>query len=171
MPTRNWGFSGIGGQAGRDKVWASTVESEENEMMKRKALFAAIVTCTLGAIPVIASADVIVVQEAPPPLRHEVVPTPRHGYVWAPGYWDYRHGHYAWVNGHWERERHGMYWHPSRWEQRDGHYVFEKGRWDKERFAEQRHEHEHEGFANRHDRDGDGVPNSVDRAPDNPHRQ
>ena len=94
------------------------------------------------------------------------MPEARHGYVWAPGYWDYRHGHYAWVNGHWERERHGMYWHPSRWEQRDGRYVFEKGRWDKERFAENHGEHGAHG-----DRDHDGVPNNRDREPDNPHRQ
>jgi YXWGXW repeat-containing protein len=147
-------------------------------MMKRKALFAAIFASTLGALPLAASADkVIVVQEAPPPLRHEVVPEARHGYVWAPGYWDYRHGHYAWVNGHWERERHGMYWHPNRWEQRDGQWVFERGRWDKERFAENRHDRDHDrdhdGVPNSrdHDRDGDGVPNRVDRAPDNPHRQ
>jgi hypothetical protein len=143
-------------------------------MLKRKALFAAIVASTLGAFPLAASADkVIVVEEAPPPLKHEVVPAPRHGYVWAPGYWDWRHGHYTWVNGHWEKERHGMYWHPNRWEQRNGRWEFEHGGWHNERFAENHHDRDHDGIPDRHDhdRDGDGVPNHLDRAPDNPHRQ
>jgi len=131
-------------------------------MWKRKVLFAAMVASTLSAFPLVASAERVVIETAPPPAREEVVPAPRHGYVWAPGYWEWRHGHHVWVKGHWERERHGMYWHPSRWVQRDGKYEFEKGRWDRERFAEN---------ATPRDRDGDGVPNRLDRAPDNPYRR
>ena len=104
-------------------------------MWKREMLFAALVASTLGALPIAASARAIIVDEAPPPPRHEVVPEPRHGYVWAPGYWDYRHGHYVWVRGHFEREHHGMYWHPHRWVQREGRWEFERGHWDRERFA------------------------------------
>ena len=129
-------------------------------MLKRKALAAALLVSALGAIPFAASADkVIVVDRAPPAAREEVVPAPRHGYVWAPGYWDYRHGHHVWVKGHWEKERHGMYWHPNRWEERDGKYVFQRGGWHNERYA-----------ANG-DRDHDGVRNKDDRAPNNPNRQ
>src|SRR5512140_896305 len=102
-------------------------------MWKRKVLFAAIVASTLGAFPLAASADrVIVVDEAPPPLRHEVVPAPRHGHVWVPGYWDWRHGRYVWVRGHLEREHRGMYWHPHRWVQHEGRWEFERGHWDRE---------------------------------------
>ena len=130
--------------------------------MQKRKLLAALVVSSIGVIPVAASAAAIIVTEAPPAPRHEVVPAARHGYVWAPGYWDHRHGHYVWVEGHWVKEKHGMYWHPNRWEQRDGHWVMEGGRWDRERYVENRHNG---------DRDGDGVPNRVDRAPDNPYRQ
>jgi hypothetical protein len=142
-------------------------------MLKRKALAAALFASALGAIPFAASADrVIVVEQAPPAPRHEVVPAPRRGHVWAPGYWDYRGGRHVWVKGHWERERHGMYWHPSRWEQRDGRYVFQRGGWNKERFAANG-DRDRDGVPNRvdRDRDGDGVPNRLDRAPNNPNRQ
>ena len=144
-------------------------------MWKRKALAAALVVSALGAFPLAASADrVIVINDAPPPPRHEVIPAPRHGYVWAPGYWQWRNGHHVWVRGHWERERHGMYWHPSRWEQRDGRYVFERGGWKRERYAANgMGDRDRDGVPNRYDRDkdGDGVPNRFDAAPNNPNRR
>jgi hypothetical protein len=128
-------------------------------MLKRKLLLGALVASSLAIIPLRASADVSVfLDTAPPPARHEVIPAPRHGYVWAPGYWGHGHGRYHWVRGHWIRERRGMYWHPDRWENRDGHWVLERGGWRRERF-------ERERVA---DRDRDGVPNRLDRAPDNP---
>lgn len=131
-------------------------------MLKRKMLLGAIIVSTLGAMPLAASAAVdFRVDIAPPAPRYEVVPAPRHGYVWAPGYWNWRHGHYVWVRGHWEREHRGMYWHPDRWEQRDGHWVLERGGWHRERW-------ERERFAGR-DRDHDGVPDRIDPAPRNPY--
>jgi hypothetical protein len=142
-------------------------------MWKRKALAAALTVSALGAFPLAASADkIILVDRAPPPPREEVVPAPRHGYVWAPGYWDWRNHHHVWVKGHWERERRGMHWHPSRWVERDGKYVFERGRWDRQRFAANG-DRDRDGIPNRVDRDkdGDGVANRFDRAPNNPHRQ
>jgi hypothetical protein len=146
-------------------------------MQKRKLLLAALAVSSIGVIPLTASADVgIFVNEAPPPARHEVVPHARHGYVWAPGYWDYRRGHYVWVQGHWEKERNGMYWHPNRWEQRDGKWAMQKGGWNRERYVENNRpmgDKDRNGVPNRadRDRDGDGVPNNRDRAPDNPRRQ
>jgi len=125
------------------------------------------VSSTLGAFAPAESAAVsFSIEAAPPPPREEIVPAPRPGFVWAPGYWDWRHGHHVWVRGHYIRERHGMYWHPDRWVERDGRYVLERGRWDRERFADDRL-----AWQNRHDRDGDGVPNRYDRAPNNPYRQ
>ena len=142
-------------------------------MQKRKLLLAALAVSSIGVVPLTASAA-IYVTEAPPAPRHEVVPAARHGYVWAPGYWDYRHGHYAWVAGHWEREHNGMYWHPNHWVQHENKWTMEKGGWNRERYVENRMgDRDHDGVPNRvdRDRDGDGVPNNRDRAPDNPHRQ
>lgn len=138
--------------------------------MKRKLLLAALAVSSIGVIPLTASADVWV-NVAPPAPRHEVVPAERHGYVWAPGYWDRRGHEWVWVRGHWERERHGMYWHPQRWVERDGRWVREGGRWDRERYV--MGDRDRDGVPNRYDRDrdGDGVPNRYDRAPDNPRRQ
>jgi WXXGXW repeat (2 copies) len=142
-------------------------------MKTRKLLLAAIAVTTLaGVAPAFADVD-FWVNSAPPEPRHEVMPAPRHGYVWEPGFYDYRHGHYRWVPGHWERERRGMYYHPSHWVHRDGRWTLERGRWDRERYVENEHrDRDHDGVPNRfdRDRDGDGVPNGLDRAPNNPYR-
>jgi len=50
------------------------------------------------------------------------------------------------------RERHGWRYAEPRWVERNGRWVLERGRWA------------------RGDRDHDGVPNAVDRHPDNPRR-
>ena len=52
------------------------------------------------------------------PVRVEEVPPPRAGYVWAPGFWEWRGGRHVWVGGHWIGERRGYHWVPDRWEQR-----------------------------------------------------
>jgi hypothetical protein len=145
-------------------------------MWKRKLLFASLATASIGLLPLPAGAAVgLYVDIAPPAPRYEVVPAPRAGYVWAPGYWDWRGNHHVWVRGHWERERSGYYWHPNRWEQRDGRWALERGRWDRERYVENRPfgDRDRDGVPNRYDRDrdNDGVPNRLDRAPNNPHRQ
>jgi len=128
----------------------------------RKTILALLLASSATALSLPATAE-IYVNIAPPAPRYEVVPAPRSGYVWVPGYWDWRGNHHVWAKGHWERERHGMYWHPNRWTESNGHYILERGRWDKERFVEN-----HRGYG---DRDHDGVPNRYDRAPDNPYRQ
>ena len=140
----------------------------------RKTILAVLLASSAAAFSLPAAAE-IYVNIAPPAPRYEVVPAPRHGYVWVPGYWDWRGSRYVWTRGHWERERHGYYWHPNRWVEREGRWVLEKGRWDRERFVENRGfgDKDHDGVPNRYDRDrdGDGVPNRVDRAPNNPYRQ
>jgi hypothetical protein len=129
-------------------------------MWKRKLLVGALLAASIGIIPATASADVgIILDIAPPAPRYEVVPAPRPGYVWAPGFWDWRGARHVWVRGHWERERRGYHWNPSRWEQHNGRWVLNRGDWD-------RGEHYARG-----DRDHDGVSNRFDRAPDNPYRQ
>ena len=144
-------------------------------MLKRKLLHAALAACaisSIGLMPLPASADTrVYIDAAPPAVRHEVIPAHRRGYVWQPGYWDWRGHRHVWVKGYWVKERPGMYWHPNRWEQRDGRWVLERGRWDRERYAYG--DRDRDGVPNRvdRDRDGDGVPNRLDRAPDNPRRQ
>src|SRR5258706_316450 len=102
---------------------------------------------------------------APLPIpRVEVVPAPRSGFVWAPGYYAHRNGQYVWMKGHYERERHGQYWHPGHWVEREGRWAFVQPGWHGERFA-----YNGRGYAR--DRDHDGVPDFADRAPDNPYRQ
>ena len=110
---------------------------------------------TLGAfaLPVTSEASALVgvsIRVGPPPLRYEVVPLPRRGYVWVPGYWDWRGHKHFWVGGIWVRERRGYRYQPHRWEQRGDGWYLNRGRWD---------------------RDGDGIRNRDDRHPNNPYRQ
>ena len=119
--------------------------------MIRKIVLAAMVSAALGSITLPASAAIIV-QVAPPPPRTEVVPSPRRGYVWVAGHWGWRNQHHQWVKGTWIRERRGYQYNQPAWVEHDGRWHMESGSW------------------RRGDRDGDGVPNRQDRAPDNPNR-
>jgi len=123
-------------------------------MNLRKSTLAGICAASLGAIcvPLGASAATIYLAIPPPEARHEVVPAPRPGYVWSAGYWNVVGNRHVWQKGHWERERHGYHYTQSTWNEHRG-WQLEQGRW------------------NKGDRDGDGVPNSADRAPDNPNRR
>ncbi|SFU51279.1 YXWGXW repeat-containing protein [Pseudoduganella namucuonensis] len=108
----------------------------------------------------------VVIGNAPPPLRHEVIPRPRPGYVWSPGYWDWRGHRHVWVPGHYLRARPGYVYMQPQWIERDGQWYREGGRWDRqERHAGYRRDSDHDGIPNRYDRDrdGDGIPNRYDR--------
>ena len=158
-------------------------------MMKSKLLFAALAVSSIGLVPVPAAAEVSVYLDvAPPAPRYEVVPAPRAGYVWQPGFWEWRGDRHYWRRGYWVRERPGYYWHPSRWEHRDGRWILERGRWDRQRYAyagrgygdrdrdgipnRYDRDRDNDGVPNRYDRDrdNDGVPNRYDARPDNPYR-
>lgn len=115
----------------------------------KKLILGSLVAATLAAIPAAARTSVdFVVNVGPPPLRYEYVPAPRVGYVWVPGYWDWRYGGYRWVRGHWSRHRAGHFYEPVRWVGYGGRY-YRQGGW--------------------RDADRDGVPNRYDRAPYNPY--
>ena len=121
--------------------------------MIKKILVVAMLAASIGSVAMPAASAVgLYVEIAPPPMRIEAVPAPRHGYIWAPGYWNWHGNGHVWVAGSYMRERHGYRYSEPRWEQRDGRWYQERGRWS------------------RGDRDGDGVPNRYDRAPDNPRR-
>ena len=125
-------------------------------MKFRKLLLAGLCVVSLGslAVPMTAGAAVgVYFNTAPPELRREVVPAARRGYIWVPGHWNARGNRHVWQGGHWERSRAGYSYAQPNWVQRDNRWQFERGRW------------------NRGDRDGDGVRNNRDRAPNNPNRQ
>jgi len=84
------------------------------------------------AAPTIAAAAVFIdIDIAPPPVRIEMVPQPRVGYVWAPGYWEWSGHEHVWVGGRWIGERRGYHWVPDRWEQRGPHWHHEVGHWER----------------------------------------
>ena len=125
-------------------------------MLLKKTLFAALLVSGSAAItllPTMSEARVageISIQIAPPPLPYEVLPTPKRGYVWAPGYWNWHRHRHVWVPGKWVRERRGYAYRPHRWEQRGSNWIHRPGRWD---------------------RDGGGVSDYRDRHPNNPYRR
>lgn len=118
----------------------------------RKLIFGSLIAATLAGISLPAAARTYVdfhVNFAPPVAPVEYVPAPRVGYVWVPGYYDWRYNRYHWVKGHFVRSRPGHYYAPARWEHRHGRYYLVRGGW--------------------RDADRDGVPNRYDRAPRNPY--
>ena len=96
--------------------------------IRKKILVAALALGTI-AVPIVSEARTVVVQVGPPAPRVEAVPAPRRGYIWAPGYWDWRGRRHVWVGGHWERERRGYRWEGHNWRERDGRWEFERGGW------------------------------------------
>jgi hypothetical protein len=127
-------------------------------MKLRKLLVAGMCVASLGgaALPTVANAQVSVyVNSAPPAARYEAVPAARRGYIWVPGYWNARGNRHVWRAGHWERSRAGYSYMQPNWVERDNRWQLDRGRWNR-------------GML---DRDGDGVPNNRDRAPNNPYRQ
>jgi hypothetical protein len=115
---------------------------------------------TIGAVvtplPSIAAVD-IQLNFSPPPVRVEPIPVPRRGYVWSPGYWDWRGNRHVWVEGFWIQERPGYYYRPHQWVERGGHWYLERGRWDTARRGR--------------DSDRDGIPDRRDAHPYDPYRR
>jgi hypothetical protein len=102
-------------------------------MATRKLWLASLCLTVVTAIApaVTLSAVVVDVDVAPPAPQVEVVPGPRAGYAWAPGYWDW-HGHnHVWVRGHWIRERPGYHWVADRWDQAGPHWHHVAGHWER----------------------------------------
>lgn len=67
---------------------------------------------------------------APPPIRVENYGTPRSGFLWVSGRWDWQNGNWAWVDGHWERERANQVWIAGSWQLQGNRWVWVDGRWD-----------------------------------------
>lgn len=150
----------------------------KNRNVLVSALFAAgIMGAVAAPLPSMAAVDVYA-NTGPPPDRHEVVPGPRHGYVWSPGYWDWRGNRHVWMKGRSVRERSGYAYEPHRWVESDGRWNLQRARWNQTRNRDS----DGDGIPNRRDptphggnrpgdRDGDGVPNRYDARPNNPDRR
>ncbi|KAF1019369.1 MAG: hypothetical protein GAK30_03153 [Paracidovorax wautersii] len=66
------------------------------------------------------------VEVAPPAPRVEVVPPPRVGYVWVPGFWawDAPARRHVWVEGRWEAVRPQAHYVPPHWHADGPFWVF-----------------------------------------------
>ncbi len=125
-------------------------------MKFRRSLLAALIATSLGGISLstqVIAAIEITFNKGPPPARYEIVPAPRKGYVWMPGYGDGKGKKHTWREGKWEHERKGFHYVEPRWTERDNRWTLNPGGWSPG------------------DRDGDGVPNNQDGRPDNPNRK
>src|SRR5437773_11291620 len=97
-------------------------------MNERKLLVVALLAAGVVSTPAMARSEVYVTIGPPPPIV-EVVPAPRTGYVWAPGYWGWNGHKHVWAKGHWKRGYHGREWVPDQWVQRGDRWYLERGHW------------------------------------------
>ena len=111
------------------------------------SLFTAFLIGTAALAPLQASAQVNInvnIGAEPPPPRYERVPSPRKGYIWAPGYWNWNGHRHVWTDGHWERARSGYAYQNASWYQ-DGHgWHLNKGHWKKQKHGKKdKHDSRH----------------------------
>src|SRR3954454_577453 len=87
--------------------------------MKTSLVFALLIAAGAAMyLPTQAMAAVnldIAVGAPPPPQRTEVVPPPRPGFAWIPGFWDWSGSTYVWLPGHWEPAREGFVYEAPVW--------------------------------------------------------
>lgn len=110
--------------------------------MKRLALAALIaLAATAAPLTSMAAARVdLFVGVAPPAPLVERVPPPRHGYVWAPGHWEWNGYRHVWAAGYWVAERPGYAYTAPAWVQSGGGWYLQPERWapyDGDRYAYQ----------------------------------
>ena len=101
-------------------------------MMIRTTLIASTFAAVLMTAAPAGAETFVTLNVGPPAPVYEVVPPPRHGYVWAPGYWDYQHHKHYWRKGHWEHERHGHHWVDGRWAENNGRWELKRGHWERD---------------------------------------
>ena len=86
------------------------------------------------ALPTAAQAQIALSVQIgpPPPPPVEVIPSPRVGWVWAPGHYEWRYGQYVWTRGYWMRERPGYAYVAPAWVSQGGRWVYQAPRWDRQ---------------------------------------
>lgn len=157
--------------------------------MKTALTFAALAVIGAAAyapLPSMAQPYVsVVISSAPPAPIYERIPGPRHGYVWAPGYWEWRGHRHAWIPGHYIAARPGYVYAPPSWHHRGGRWYMEPSRWNRHgpapvyAYRDQgprghAYGHGYDRGPRHYGRDGrwrdtdrDGIPNYRDRDRDN----
>jgi hypothetical protein len=105
-------------------------ESRSYTMRQTCKIVGGIFATVLLAAPIAATAQVSLdVTVAPPAPRYEVVPPPRAGYVWAPGYWNWNSGQWGWSGGRWIVVRPGYRWVPDEWVENGPRWRYVPGHW------------------------------------------
>ncbi|HEV3239293.1 MAG TPA: YXWGXW repeat-containing protein [Casimicrobiaceae bacterium] len=100
-------------------------------MFMRRIVLLTAIALGAGLSPVGSDAAVAVdIEVAPPAPRVVVVPPPRVGYVWAPGYWRWNGHRHVWVEGRWVRERRGWHWVPDQWVAVGPRWHYAPGHWE-----------------------------------------
>jgi hypothetical protein len=99
--------------------------------MKNTLLRLCLVTSFAAMPAAFARTDVVVQIGVPPPAPVvEVVPAPRVGYVWVPGYYAWHGDRHIWIRGRYVVERPGYTWVPDRWVQSGSQWRQERGYWE-----------------------------------------
>jgi YXWGXW repeat-containing protein len=102
--------------------------------MRIRSMLAALVmgVGALGISAVASGARVVELEigVAPPQERVEVVPAPRHGYIYERGHYVVEGNRYVWVEGRFIREREGHRWHPYVLERHGERWHYRSGHWD-----------------------------------------
>jgi hypothetical protein len=126
--------------------------------MKPTLAFAALILAGAAAAPLpsLAASNVsLYISSAPPAPMYERVPAPRHGYVWAPGYWNWNGHRHVWAPGYWVAERPGYVYNAPVWSQGNGGWYMQPAAWAPQGYAR--------GYdRNYRDRDRDGVPDRYE---------
>jgi len=98
-------------------------------MSMRKLFLCAVIAASSATMP--AAAEISInLNFGPPAPRYEVIPAPRPGYAWAPGYWRWENERHVWRTGRWIEARSGSHWVADRWEPKDGRHYYSPGRWE-----------------------------------------
>jgi hypothetical protein len=147
----------------------------ENDMKSSLTLASLIAlgAAAFAPLPSMAQDVQLYIGSAPPAPMYERAPAVRRGYVWSPGYWDWRgHRHY-WVPGSYIVERPGYVYAPPAWHQRGGRWYMQQGGWSSHRgdgYYGGRDGYGRQGFYDSgyrshgyRDRDRDGVPDRYER--------
>ena len=94
----------------------------------RFALLAPLALAAFVSTPTFAQTEIII-QQAPPPPRVEMVPVERPGYAWDRGHWRWEGGGYGWVPGHWQPVMRHARWEPGHWEAHGPNWYWREGHW------------------------------------------
>lgn len=86
----------------------------------------------------------IVIGNPPPPVRYEVIPAPRSGYIWAPGYWNWNGSRHVWNGGQWQRARTGYYYTQPQWRQSGSEWRLDRGGWERGHGHDDKHDYKDE---------------------------